>query len=69
MNLTIIAMAVSLASALHLDSIREQTIAIIGTNDIHGSALPTRLVRFDTNESYNYGGLKYMAQMIKTVKK
>ena len=60
-------MAVSLASALH--SIREQTIAIIGTNDIHGSALPTRLVRFDTNESYNYGGLKYMAQMIKTVKK
>ena len=62
-------MAVSLASALHLDSIREQTIAIIGTNDIHGSALPTRLVRFDTNESYNYGGLKYMAQMIKTVKK
>ena len=69
MNLIIIAMAVSLASALHLDSIREQTIAIIGTNDIHGSALPTRLVRFDTNESYNYGGLKYMAQMIKTVKK
>jgi hypothetical protein len=34
-----------------------QTVAIIGTNDIHGGAFPTALFRPDTNESYNYGGL------------
>jgi hypothetical protein len=36
---------------------RFQTVAIIGTNDIHGSAFPTALYRSDTSESYSYGGL------------
>jgi 2',3'-cyclic-nucleotide 2'-phosphodiesterase (5'-nucleotidase family) len=44
------------------------TVAIIGTNDIHGAAFPTKLFRSDTNETYNYGGLEYMATMIKTIK-
>jgi 2',3'-cyclic-nucleotide 2'-phosphodiesterase (5'-nucleotidase family) len=44
------------------------TVAIIGTNDIHGTAFPTSLFRSDTNDSYNYGGLEYMAQMIETIK-
>lgn len=43
------------------------TVVIIGTNDIHGSAFPTSLFRSDTNESYSYGGLEYMAQMISTI--
>lgn len=34
-----------------------QTVAIIGTNDIHGYAFPTQLYRTDTLETYNYGGL------------
>jgi hypothetical protein len=34
-----------------------QTVVIIGTNDIHGSAFPTSLYRSDTNENYSYGGL------------
>jgi len=38
-------------------STRFQTVAIIGTNDIHGSAFPTELYRSDTSESYTYGGL------------
>lgn len=46
-----------------------QTVAIIGSNDIHGGAFPTSLFRSDTNESYNYGGLEFMAQMIETVQK
>jgi 2',3'-cyclic-nucleotide 2'-phosphodiesterase (5'-nucleotidase family) len=45
-----------------------QTVAIIGTNDLHGGAFPTAMFRSDTNESYNYGGLEFMAHMIETVK-
>lgn len=44
-----------------------QTVAIIGTNDIHGTAFPTSLFRTDNNEAYNYGGLEFMAQMIETI--
>ena len=33
---------------LSLVSLKNITIAIIGTNDIHGSALPTDLKRSDT---------------------
>lgn len=36
---------------------RFQTVAIIGTNDIHGGAFPTALYRSDTSENYTYGGL------------
>jgi hypothetical protein len=40
------------------------TVAIIGTNDIHGSALPTIMQRQDTGEKYYYGGLPIMARLI-----
>lgn len=42
----------------------ETTVAIIGTNDIHGKAFPTMLSRPDTEQRYNYGGLVYMARLI-----
>lgn len=44
------------------------TIALIGTNDIHGSALPTIMRRSDTGEQYNYGGLPIMARLIQIIK-
>ena len=44
------------------------TVAIVGTNDIHGAALPTELLRGDTNQTYNYGGLQFMASMIETLR-
>lgn len=44
-----------------------QTVAVIGTNDIHGTAFPTSLFRTDNNEFYTYGGLEFMAQMIETI--
>ena len=44
------------------------TIAIIGTNDIHGSALPTEMVRSDTGEKYMYGGLPIMGGLINIIK-
>lgn len=44
------------------------TIAIIATNDIHGSAFPTEMMRADTQEKYNYGGLVYMSNMISTIR-
>lgn len=40
------------------------TVAIIGTNDIHGAALPTIMQRQDTGEKYYYGGLPTMARLI-----
>lgn len=40
------------------------TVAIVGTNDIHGAAFPTQLFRSDSNQQYTYGGLEYMASMI-----
>jgi len=43
-------------------------VAIVGTNDIHGSALPTQLYRSDLNQNYTYGGLEYMASMINTLR-
>lgn len=53
--------------AIHI-AYSQQTIAIIGSNDIHGSAFPTALVREDTQEKYNYGGLVYMARLIQIIK-
>lgn len=44
------------------------TIALIATNDIHGSAFPTEMMRSDTKEKYTYGGLVYMASMIETIR-
>ncbi len=45
----------------------ELTVAVIGTNDIHGKAFPTLLARQDTGEKYNYGGLVYMATLINII--
>lgn len=56
-----------LAIVLSASASNFHTVAIIGTNDLHGGAFPTALFRSDTGESYNYGGLEYMAQMIETV--
>ncbi len=52
-------------SAVHCSNI---TIALIGTNDIHGAALPTIMQRFDTGEKYNYGGLPILARLIQIIK-
>ena len=43
-------------------------VAIVGTNDIHGSALPTQLHRPDLNQNYTYGGLEYLASMVDTLR-
>lgn len=45
------------------------TIAVIGTNDIHGSAFPTEAKDYLNNKTYSYGGLTYMASEIKTLLK
>lgn len=52
----------------HVHSYNFTTITIIGTNDIHGAAFPTTLYRSDTNETYSYGGLEYMAGIMKIIK-
>ena len=44
------------------------TVAIVATNDIHGTALPASMVRSDTNEEYKYGGLAYMGGLIEIIK-
>ena len=62
MKCTILSLLLALAVATNF-----QTVAIIGTNDIHGTAFPTSLFRTDTSEAYNYGGLEFMAQMIETL--
>ena len=44
------------------------TIAIIGTNDIHGAAFPAQLIRSDnTSAQYLYGGLQYMGRLIQII--
>lgn len=46
------------------------TVAIIGTNDIHGAAFPARLIRSDNvSQQYLYGGLEYMGRLIQIVQK
>jgi len=45
------------------------TVAIVGTNDIHGVAFPTQLFRSDMKQEYTYGGLEYLASMIEVVRK
>jgi len=44
------------------------TIAIVATNDIHGSAFPAQMQRSDNKEKYNYGGLVYMGSLIDIIK-
>jgi len=45
----------------------ELNVTIIGVNDIHGKAFPTVLVNSKTNQTYNYGGLVYMASIIEII--
>ena len=66
MKILILLIVLSTAVSLHAP---RETIAIIITNDIHGSALPTTMVRSDNNQTYEYGGLVYMASMIENLKK
>ena len=58
-----------LTTLLCLTFTQQVTIAIIGTNDIHGSAFPTTLMRSDNKETYKYGGLAYMGGLIDIIKK
>lgn len=44
-----------------------KNVTIIGSNDIHGKAFPTVLTDSRTNETYNYGGLVYMASIIEII--
>jgi 2',3'-cyclic-nucleotide 2'-phosphodiesterase (5'-nucleotidase family) len=44
------------------------TVAIIGTNDLHGSAFPIMMQRQDTGERYQYGGLTIMGQLISFIR-
>ena len=45
------------------------TIAVVGINDIHGTALPTYLERqYPQKQAYTYGGLMYMASLIEIIK-
>ena len=37
------------------------TIAIVGTNDVHGAAFPKTLINPQTKQQYSYGGLEYMS--------
>lgn len=55
--------------ALCLITTEEQlTIAIIGSNDIHGKAFPTMYSKQSSGEKYSYGGLVYMATLIDIIK-
>jgi len=44
------------------------TIAIVGTNDIHGAAFPKQLINPFTKEKFLYGGLEYMSSYIKVIR-
>lgn len=44
------------------------TVAIIGTNDIHGTAFPALMKRSDNAEPYYYGGLPVMGGLIDIIK-
>jgi hypothetical protein len=52
----------------YLTSSQYTTIAIVATNDIHGTALPTQMQRQDNNQNYTYGGLMYMGSLIEIIK-
>lgn len=45
------------------------TVAIIGTNDIHGTVFPREILNTATKETYKYGGLVYMARLMEIIQK
>lgn len=51
-----------------VDADEQYTIAIIGSNDVHGKAFPTTLIRQDTGLEYMYGGLTYMATLVDIIR-
>ena len=51
--------------ALSLPGKGELQVAVIGTNDIHGYAFPQTINLL--NQTYNYGGLVYMATLISII--
>jgi 2',3'-cyclic-nucleotide 2'-phosphodiesterase (5'-nucleotidase family) len=53
---------------INSDNPGEYTIAIFGTNDIHGYVLPMEITHSLTNETYNYGGLQYLSNYIDILK-
>jgi 2',3'-cyclic-nucleotide 2'-phosphodiesterase (5'-nucleotidase family) len=44
------------------------TIAIVGTNDVHGAAFPKQLIHPVSKQIYQYGGLEYMSSYIKIIR-
>ncbi len=44
------------------------TIAIVATNDIHGTAFPSQMQHADNKQNYTYGGLAYMGSLIEVIK-
>lgn len=46
-----------------------ETIAVVATNDIHGSVFPVKLRRTDNLELYTQGGLAVLGNMITTLRK
>jgi 2',3'-cyclic-nucleotide 2'-phosphodiesterase (5'-nucleotidase family) len=50
------------------ESSSEYTIAIFGTNDIHGAVFPITITHLKTKENYLYGGLEYLAGYINILK-
>ncbi len=51
------------------DDSNKYTIAIIGTNDIHGSAFPNDGYDFFNSQDYSFGGLEYMSSEIRAILK
>lgn len=47
---------------------RQYTVAIIGSNDLHGKAFPASMIKADTGEEYKYGGLSIMASIIDIIR-
>jgi 2',3'-cyclic-nucleotide 2'-phosphodiesterase (5'-nucleotidase family) len=50
------------------DKVDEYTIAIFGTNDIHGTVFPSEITHPLTKEQYQYGGLSYLATYLKILR-
>ena len=65
-------LVISLANAKIKDWRENQhsliTVAIMGTNDLHGTAFPREILRTDNGDVYKYGGLVYMGRLMEIIK-
>jgi 2',3'-cyclic-nucleotide 2'-phosphodiesterase (5'-nucleotidase family) len=50
------------------DKADEYTVAIFGTNDIHGTVFPSQITHPLTKEQYQYGGLSFLATYLKILR-